>query len=348
VTWDLVIFDESHSLVGRRKILFDRLTESGAIRRALLLTAIETQLPSDMVTKVKVGYKNVIDWNGRPVFASFERKVTPVYYVRSEEEQAFFRELQTFAEKLDDKSPFGKWQKKIILRVASSSIYATEGMLRRLMDPWRLMRNKIAHGIPWVDEDLERVQRQLSMVADDVWVIDELSGRSAIQPEEFLVLYQKLESLLRQMEEIETDTKFDALISYVRERYKSKERPSLCIWSSFANTVQYLSSGVQDLGIPVYSLTSSLEPVKRMHRIETFRKNGGVLLLTDAASEGLVLENVDECINYDLPPDPHMFEQRWGRFIRFGRKARFRMVVFIDQSKALFWEEKQLKHLRAL
>ena len=346
VPWDLVIFDESHILIGKRKTLFDRLTESGAIRRALLLTAVETQLPSDVVTKVRVGYENVIDWNGQPVFVSFEKKVKPVYYRRTEEEQSFLGELQAFADQLAKKWPYGKWQKKIILQVASSSIYATEGTLRRLADSWRPMRNKISHGMPWVDEDFKRVQRQLSMVADDPWVVNELFGNRTIQAEEFLILYQKLESLLRQMEEIEADPKLDALIAYVRERRKSKEKPYFCIWSSFANTVEYLSSSVQDLGMPVYSLTSALELVERMRKLETFRKNGGVLFLTEVASEGLSLQYVEECINYDLPTDPRMFEQRWGRFIRFGRKTEFKMVVFIDQSKALFWEEEQLKALK--
>lgn len=200
--------------------------------------------------------------------------------------------------------------------------------------------------MPWVDEDFKRVQRQLSMVADDPWVVNELLGNRTIQAEEFLVLYQKLESLLRQIEEIEADSKLDALLSYVQEQCKSKEKAYFCIWSSFANTVEYLSSSVQDLGMPVYSLTSALELVERTRKLETFRKNGGVLFLTEAASEGLSLQYVDECINYDLPPDPRMFEQRWGRFIRFGRKTEFKMVVFIDQSKALFWEEEQLKALK--
>jgi len=345
-TWDLAIFDEAHVLVGKRKKVFDRLIEAGAIRRALLLTQIETRLPSDLVTKVKIGHKDIVDWSKRPLFASFEKKLTPVYYVRSEEEQIFLSELQTFAEQLSSELAYGKRLKKIILRVASSSIYATDRMLRRLSDSWRILRNKISHGMPLADEDVERINRQMSMFTDELWVSDDLSDSLAIRPREFLALYEKLEYLLRQIDMIETDPKLNALISYVRERYKLKDKSRLCILSSFADTIEYLRSGFQDLGIHAYSLTSALELTARMKKMETFLEYGGILLLTDAASEGLGLESIDECLNYDLPADPRMFEQRWARFIRFGREAEFKMVVFIDTSKVLPWEEEQFKTLK--
>lgn len=345
VTWDLVVFDESQILIGKRKVLFDRLTKWGAIRRALLLTNIESQLPSDVITKVAIKYADIVDWNGQPLFPSFRREVTPARYLRTTEEQTFFKEMQSFAERLANEWPHGKWLQELLLRAVSSSIYAAEGMLRRLADSWKLTRNKIAHDLPIVDEDIEAVQLELSMVVDDPWVINELSTGLTIPPQQFLGLYNRLESLLRQVEEIETDSKLDALISYVQERFEFDEKLYLCIWSSFASTIQFISSGVRDLSIPVYSLTSAVEPVERMHNVEKFRRTGGVLLTTDAVSEGLDLRNVDECINYDLPSNPRMFEQRWSRFIRFGRKTAFKMIVLVDQSKALPWEEEKLKSL---
>lgn len=63
------------------------------------------------------------------------------------------------------------------------------------------------------------------------------------------------------------------------------------------------------------------------------------------ALEGAALEYVDECISYDLPLNPNVFEQRWVRFLRVGRKSEFRMVILKDQSKALPWEEELSKVL---
>lgn len=345
VNWDLVIFDESHRLIGMRKALFDRLTESGIINRTLLLAPAEHPLLNDRVTTIRITYKDIVDWNGRPLFGPFEKELITVYYRRTEEERAFLNELQEFVRRLADKWFLGKSRGKFILRVASSSIYATEEVLLRLKDVWKPMRNKIAHGVPWTDEDAERVQRQLNMAADEPEVIDELLGVIAIQPHEFLAFYQKLESLLDQIDQIPTDPKLDTLIYYVRKFCETKDRPYICIVSSFVNTVHYINSSVQEIGIPVYSLTSSLEFVKRMDLIKAFRENGGILVATDAGLEGVGLENVDECINYDLPPNKQMFAQRWGRFVRFGRKGKFKMVVFRDQTEALSWEEDFFKAL---
>jgi superfamily II DNA/RNA helicase len=71
-----------------------------------------------------------------------------------------------------------------------------------------------------------------------------------------------------------------------------------------------------------------------------------MLITTDAASEGMDLANVEECINYDLPLTPSACEQRWGRFLWLGRKAEFRMIILRDQSRALRWEEEILSRLQ--
>lgn len=341
--WDLVVIDESHLLTGKRKTLFDRLKKSGAAPRALLLTTLAPQLEDDVVTRVR--YQDVVDWNGRHLFISFEKKLISVYYHRTEEERIFLNELYEFARQLTGKWSYGKLQEINILRTASSSLYTTEKVLHRLHDIWRPMRNKIMHGVPLADEDVNRIPRQLSLLVEDVEIIDELPDGTTVKPHDFLAMYQKLELLLDQIEEIPSDSKLDALISYVTQRFKGKETHHLCIWSSFVNTVEYLSSNLREVAGEVYSLTSSLNLTDRQDRTKAFRENGGILITTDAASTGVNLEYVDECINYDLPLNTLVFEQRWGRFLRFGREREFRMVILIDESKALKSEEEFFKTL---
>ena len=346
VTWDLIIFDESHLLSGgKRKALFDQLRKSEAGRRGLLLTATP-KFFDNVLTKVTNW--DVADWAGRPLFPIVEKKLSFIYYQRNEEERQFFNELQEFARRLIDSFSYGKLQATSILRAASSSMYSLEGMLRGFLDKWRHLRNKIAHNVPWTEEDLERVHRHFSMSVDEPAVVDELSEISTIQSQNFLGLYNQLESLLDQMEDVSVDSKLEAVISYARKFYEDKNRTHLCIWCSFANTVQYLSSSLQELGQRVWSVTGSLKAVERMDSIESFREEGGILITTDVAPEGVTLEYVDECINYDLPTNPQAFEQRWGRFIRLGRKSEFRMIVIRDESKALQWEEALLKILQKL
>jgi superfamily II DNA/RNA helicase len=92
-------------------------------------------------------------------------------------------------------------------------------------------------------------------------------------------------------------------------------------------------------------LTGSLQSNDIKERISSFKGNAGILIITDVALEGITLEFVDECINYDLPLNPLKFEQRWGRLLRAGRESEFRMVVLRDLSKSLRWEEELLNKL---
>ena len=64
------------------------------------------------------------------------------------------------------------------------------------------------------------------------------------------------------------------------------------------------------------------------------------------ALEGITLEYVDECINYDLPNDPVTFTQRWGRFDRTGRTRNFRMLILRDKSQTLAREEDALGKIK--
>src|SRR5208337_1412912 len=45
-----------------------------------------------------------------------------------------------------------------------------------------------------------------------------------------------------------------------------------------------------------------------------------ILLATDAAGEGVNLQNANLMVNYDLPWNPNRLEQRMGRIHRYGQK----------------------------
>jgi len=347
-TWDLAVFDESHLLTGKRKTLFDRLTSSGAIRRCLLLTCIESSVLSGVETMV-AKLSDVVDWNGKPLYSPIKRKVTQLSYNRTEEELIFLNQLHDFAEQLSDQWSYGKLQRSIILRAGLSSTYTAEVILRRLRDAWKPIRNKIVHDLPLVGEDIEKIQKQIVNFSDELEVSQKLADSIAIRPQDFLTLYQKLELLLGQVEEISADSKLDALIKRLRLYldFEVEGNPYFCICSSFANTIQYLSSSLrtQDVETKIYALTGSLEPTYRRDLMQEFQEKGGILIATNPALGGAVLGYVDECINYDLPLNPDVFEQRWGRFLRVRRKSEFRMVILKDQSKALPWEKEFLKTL---
>jgi ERCC4-related helicase len=59
---------------------------------------------------------------------------------------------------------------------------------------------------------------------------------------------------------------------------------------------------------------------KRKALLWYFREHGKILIATDAANEGLNLQFCNVLINYDLPWNPQVVEQRIGRIHRIGQK----------------------------
>jgi hypothetical protein len=352
VNWDLVVIDESHRLIGLRRTLFNKLLESGAIHRALLMSPIENRSLGDLVTKVRVDYKDVLDWSWEPVFSSLNEELIHICYKKTEEERNFLERLQVFVDQLTDKWLPGKFQGDAILQASSSSIFATEAMLLRLKDAWIPLRNKITHQVPWDNEDLLTVQRQLSMDwSDEPDVIDELAliarkkTAMAIKPTEFQILYQQLEMLLDDIEKIGADPKLDALVSKISELFANKDILHVAIVTSFARTAEYINASIQNISIPTYSLLSYMSSDEFSDTLETFRKKGGLLVATDTSLEGIELKFIDVSINYDLPSSPQVLERRLTRFVQFGQEGHLKNVFFIDQSEASLREKELLKKL---
>lgn len=335
--WDIVVFDESHALVGQRRAFFHKLIISGAMDRALLLTNKETPLLDENISRIKITFEDMVSWEGQPIFAEFRRKLIMIDYRRSPEEQNFLIQLQDFAEQLAREWSYGKPIKRILYNVASSCIYTTKRIMNRLHDSWRLMRNKIDHDISWTKEDMIKIQLKLPNVVEEAPDLD-------IKPETFLTLYQKIESLRDQIEEIPIDSKLDTLVDHIIKCLRNIPEPHFCILSQFSHTIDYITSNIQELYVPIHSLTSATTPAERKRILEAFENSGGVLVATDASLAGEILENVDECINYDLPLTTAAFERRWKHFEGVNRKREFNMAVLRDQSSAFSWEK---RHVRA-
>ncbi len=103
------------------------------------------------------------------------------------------------------------------------------------------------------------------------------------------------------------------------------ERRKLIIFTEHKDTLNYLRQRVSDLlGQPqavrvIYGGTNRDE----RRKIQTeFRSDPTVLILiaTDAAGEGVNLQNANLMVNYDLPWNPNRLEQRFGRIHRIGQK----------------------------
>jgi superfamily II DNA/RNA helicase len=103
----------------------------------------------------------------------------------------------------------------------------------------------------------------------------------------------------------------------------------------YADTLSYLYSATDDLGIQVYKATGVDSFAERQATIQGFLEQGGLLVSTDAGLEGATLQEVAHVIHYDLPSNPKILDQRLGRFDRYGREVPCTMYLLRDESGAM-------------
>src|SRR5204862_7952370 len=82
-------------------------------------------------------------------------------------------------------------------------------------------------------------------------------------------------------------------------------------------------------------LHGGLTNAERAHVQRRFNEEGGILLATDAAAEGLnVQRRCRLIVNYELPWNPARLEQRIGRVDRIGQRRRVHAVTLVARDTA--------------
>ena len=102
-------------------------------------------------------------------------------------------------------------------------------------------------------------------------------------------------------------------------------REKLIIFTEHRDTLEYLQEKISSLfgrNENVVTIHGGMNYRERHKVEEQFRqdKNVVVLVATDAAGEGINLQNAHLMINYDLPWNPNRLEQRFGRIHRIGQR----------------------------
>lgn len=116
------------------------------------------------------------------------------------------------------------------------------------------------------------------------------------------------------------DSKIEELKGIINEVF-SNGRKKLIIFTLFHKTLKYLEIRLKALG---YGCVSIYGPTKNRYEVlKEFKTNPKVtiLLSTEVGSEGLDMQFCNSMVNYDLPWNPMVVEQRIGRIDRFGQKS---------------------------
>lgn len=142
-------------------------------------------------------------------------------------------------------------------------------------------------------------------------------------------LLKVLEEQARRLRDSGQDCKWEKLSEMLQSEPLMKDKQNrqrkLIIFTEYRDTLLYLQERIQGLlgdSEAVVCIDGSTPRDLRRHIQDQFRQNERVrvLLATDAAGEGVNLQNAHLMVNYDLPWNPNRLEQRFGRIHRIGQK----------------------------
>ena len=131
---------------------------------------------------------------------------------------------------------------------------------------------------------------------------------------------EELESILDLIANIETITKQEKLLSIVEEARNNVEMGRVIVFTQFRATQREILDRLAEEGYTVHSFHGGHSSQEKEQIVENFEDEGGVLVSTDAMSEGRNLQFCNIMVNYDLPWNPMRVEQRIGRIHRIGQK----------------------------
>ncbi|WP_416458872.1 helicase-related protein, partial [Salmonella enterica] len=290
----------------------------------------------------------------RAYTANYE--LSPLEASLYEQVTTYVREEMNRADKLDNKkkNTIGFALTQLQRRLASSPAAIYQSLKRRRnrlkdkLDEMKLMARGQKAKRSGEAEPLEKYKVSKSIALPDDW--DELD--EDLSAEEYELYSEEvadqataaetifeLEAEINSLIELENqalvlvqsgnDKKWEELSRLLQDSpemiNRDGKRRKLIIFTEHKDTLNYLRQRVSDLlGQPqavrvIYGGTNRDE----RRKIQTeFRSDPTVLILiaTDAAGEGVNLQNANLMVNYDLPWNPNRLEQRFGRIHRIGQK----------------------------
>lgn len=116
------------------------------------------------------------------------------------------------------------------------------------------------------------------------------------------------------------DAKFEELLTIINEVFKHGTK-KIVIFALFRKTLKYLQIRFKKRGFGTLMIHGMVD--NRVEVLDEFKNNpdAHILLSSEVGSEGLDMQFCNSMVNYDLPWNPMVVEQRIGRIDRFGQKS---------------------------
>ena len=279
--------------------------------------------------------EDLVRFDGTPLFP--ERWAYTVAYALSREEMHLYQAVTAYVrEEMNRAEALEKSQQRTVgfalsllqRRLASSplAIYRSlERRRKRLEARLQELRGKGVLPFPVLEEeDIEEKEE----FPDEEWegapeVLDQATAaRTRAELEREIHTLKRLEKEALALYQRQEDRKWRELRSLLQKNPIKGRK--LIVFTEHKDTLDYLEARLATfLGQPeaVVTIHGGLSREERRYRQARFTQDSKVLILvaTDAAGEGVNLQQAHLLINYDLPWNPARLEQRFGRIHRIGQ-----------------------------
>jgi SNF2 family DNA or RNA helicase len=336
-SWDLVILDEAHKLKNHRSETYRFIQQ---VRRNYILLLTATPLQNDLrelynlITLLRPGQLGTWrEFSQRFVQGNDGRRVTNADALRELTSQVMIRTRRSsVAEVL-------KLPKRLPRHPA---LNLTEDEARLYTDTVAFLRDLYANGFiqpteEELEEDAVRRRRRTGkgiLALEIMRLCQRLCSSSRALADSLSRLAQgelitpeyrtKAVALTEQARRITTHAKLDML-----DQVLDTHGEQVIVYSEHLPTLGLIQERVESRGRPTIIYQGGLSREDRVRRLKAFRESpNGVFISTRAGSEGLNLQFCNVMVNYELPWNPMVVEQRIGRIHRIGQTRDSYIINF--------------------
>jgi len=288
--------------------------------------------------------EELVKFDGTPLFP--ERKAYTVNYALSQIEDDLYKAVTAYVKEEMGKADQLKGPRKgsvgfaltaLQRRLASSPEAISQSLKRRrerlesrLRDEKLGIKDKqepseILAYIPEDDDDLSSEEQE---VLEETLIDKATAAKTVAELETEIVILKGLEEQAKAVVASSQDRKWDELSKILQNapemRDVSGRQRKIIIFSEHRATLDYLHdkiAGVLGNADAIVTIHGGTHRDERRRLQALFRSDPEVrvLVATDAAGEGVNLQNANLMVNYDLPWNPNRLEQRFGRIHRIGQ-----------------------------
>jgi len=362
--FDLLIIDECHKVGGSTRLvgrfnMADILCN--AIPNVLLLSATPHRGKSDHFRRilglldadafegegvpaiaelapfvVRTEKRQAIDYSGKPLFNKRNTQKVVVGYdsARHQKQQKLFYSVTEYvvngfnmARQIKNNS-YG-FVMILFQKMMSSSTQAILDAMKKRADSLSGERSDIRET---VINNIEEFGYEGQLEFDFEQKLDLMVRETQINYDAELDILQRLIREAQECIDTETDTKTEYLLQILPE-LKQKENDhdlKFLIFTEFVSTQNMLRQVLEIKGgFRCETINGSMDYDRRLLALRNFKADTQVLISTDAAGESLNMQFAHIVINYDMPWNPMVIEQRIGRVDRIGQKDEVLALNFL-------------------